>query len=326
MASPFIDSVRDTIRAKYYSIRTERTYLLWIRRFIRFHDYKHPKDMDERHIRDFLNDLALNQNVAPNTQKTALNAIAFMYNQVLKREPMDFSDFHRATAPKKLPVILTAAELQRLFRYLDGDSLLMASLMYGSGLRVMEVVRLRVQDIDLNQLTIYVRDGKGRKSRITTLAPELSDRLATRLEYVKACLAEDKQSSEWAGVYLPFALEKKYPNAPFELGWQYLFPTRNRTKDPRSGKIRRHHTHERTVQKAVNIAIRKAEIYKPASCHTLRHSFATHLLQSGADIRTVQEQLGHSDIRTTEIYTHVLNRGGRLVYSPLSQLLNSSPT
>ncbi len=323
MASPFIQQVRNTIRARNYSIRTEQTYAHWIIAFIRFHQYQHPNNMGEQHIRQYLEHLAIHKRVSPNTQKTALNAIVFLFRQCLNREPGDFSDFHRASGPKKLPTVLTEEEIKCLFDQLRDVFFLGAALMYGSGLRVMETVRLRYQDIDIDKLTVLVREGKGRKSRITTLAPELVEPLTLQRNHIATLLEKDRATPHWDGVYLPYALERKYPNAPFELGWQYLFPAAQFSRDPRSDKVRRHHIGEQSLQRAIKAALRQANIQKPASCHSLRHSFATHLLEKGADIRTIQEQLGHSDIRTTEIYTHVLNRGGRAVVSPFSRMLRS---
>lgn len=317
MASPFLDGVRKVIRGKYYSIKTEQTYLYWIVGYIRFHGNEHPSKLGELHIRDYLTHLAVNGNVAASTQKTALNALVFLYRQVLNREVGDFSDFYRARAPKKLPTVLTGSEVQTIFDHLSGVHLVCAGLMYGSGLRIMETVRLRVHDIDTDKLTVLVREGKGKKSRIVTLSPDLVPALIKQIDLVRSLFERDRLDRQWDGVCLPYALEKKYPSAPFELSWQYLFPADAFSVDPRSGKRRRHHVGEQSVQRAVKKAVRSAGIQKPVSCHTLRHSFATHLLQSGADIRTVQEQLGHSDLRTTEIYTHVLNRGGRAVQSPL---------
>lgn len=318
MKSPFLKELQQAIRLKHYSIKTEHTYLYWANAFVRFHRFTNRGEMGSPdHIRQFLNDLALNHNVSPNTQKTALNALVFMYRHVLKQEPGDFSDFNKAKGPEKLPVVLTHAEVARLFDSLAGPMRLAAGLMYGSGLRVMEVARLRVQDVDMDRLSIYVRDGKGRKSRITTLAPALCDALRAQIARVKGLWLEDKTNDQWSGVYLPYALERKYPSAPFEFGWQYLFPADQWSTDPRSGKQRRHHVVESVPQRAIKRAVRAAGITKPATCHSLRHSFATHLLERGADIRTVQTQLGHADVKTTEIYTHVINRGGQGVISPL---------
>ncbi|WP_188149657.1 integron integrase [Teredinibacter waterburyi] len=321
MNSLFLQQVRLVIRTKYLSYKTEQTYIYWITRFIRHHNYQHPESLEEAHVRDFLSYLALTENVAPNTQKVALNALVFLYRHVLQRPPMEFDDFYRAKTAPKLPVVLTPSELRGLFSLITGVYKLCACLMYGSGLRVMEVSRLRVQDVDLTTLSLTVREGKGRKSRVVTLAPELMPYLKRRIEIVRAYHQEDLATPGWEGVYLPFALAKKYPSAPKELGWQYLFPAKKQSLDPRTGLLRRHHIGEQAIQRAVKKAVRASGILKPASCHTLRHSFATHMLQKGADIRTVQEQLGHSDIRTTEIYTHVLRRNGHVVYSPLSDLM-----
>ena len=320
MGSPFLQSVRTVMRKRYYAKRTEETYITWITAFIRFHKLAHPKDMGAPEVIAFLDHLALRKHVAPNTQRVALNAIVFLYKHVIGRDLGDFDHFARSKTPQKLPVVLNDIELRNLFSHLKHPYLLAATIMYGSGLRVMETARLRVSDIDLDRLTIRVRDGKGHKSRFTTLSQDITGLLESQIDYVRTLYARDKQRP-WDGVYLPYALEKKYPNAPFELGWQYLFPARDHSEDPRSGKIRRHHISEKSIQRAMKHAVRLSNIIKPASCHSLRHSFATHLLESGADIRTVQEQLGHSDIRTTEIYTHVLNRGGRAVRSPLRDLL-----
>ena len=320
MSSPFIDSIRCEIRVRHYSIRTEQTYLYWIRYFIRFHKMRHPKDMGDVEIKSFLTYLAVQQNVAANTQKVALNALVFMYRQVLKREAIELSDFSKSTKNRKLPVVLTRAEISVLFSYLTPFYRLCAMLMYGSGLRVMEVARLRYHDVDMEKLSLYVRTAKGSKQRITTLAEATLPALKIQLNTAANLHQQDAMETNWAGVWLPNALDRKYPNAPFELGWQYLFPAEQMSTDPRSGKFRRHHIHERSLQHAIKIALRKANITKPASCHTLRHSFATHLLERGADIRTVQEQLGHTDVRTTEIYTHVIKRGGHGVISPLGDL------
>lgn len=319
MKSPFLKSVRDIIRAKHYSIKTEHTYLYWIYWFIRFNGMEHPANCDEKDIRRYLDYLAIERNVAPATQKVALNSIVFMYRHVLGVEPGDFSQYHKATGPKKLPVVLSREEVRDLLNRLQGPSFLCAALMYGSGLRVMESVRLRVADADIERLTLRIREGKGRKSRLVTLARELIPHIELHLQTVKLMYEQD-QLRNWDGVYLPYALARKYPNAPFEWGWQYLFPATKHTIDPRSGKKRRHHVTEQTIQRAVKAAVRASNITKPASCHSLRHSFATHLLENGSDIRTVQEQMGHADVRTTEIYTHVLDRGGHAVLSPLSNI------
>ena len=324
MKSEFLKSVSNEIRKRHYSIKTEHTYPHWITCFIRHHNLQHPGTMGADEIREFLDSLALQKDVAPNTQKVALNAIVFMYRNVLNQDPGDFSDYHKASGPTKIPVVFTRDEIRRLMATLTDISFLAAGLMYGSGLRVMETVRLRVSDIELDRLTVLVRDGKGRKSRMTTLASDLVPHIELHLKYVESLFLKDKQlaaTGRWDGVYLPHALDRKYPSAPFEWGWQYLFPASHHSTDPRSGKRRRHHLSEQTIQRSVKSAIRTVNITKPASCHSFRHSFATHLLENGADIRTVQEQLGHSDVKTTEIYTHVLNRGGSAVRSPMTDLL-----
>tara|TARA_R100000687_G_scaffold83043_1_gene84408 strand:+ start:212 stop:1228 length:1017 start_codon:yes stop_codon:yes gene_type:complete len=320
MPSPFIESVRTHIRARNYSRRTEKTYIYWIVYYIRFHRMAHPETLGDQDIVRFLEFLAVQRNVTPATQKTALNALMFLYKQVLKREGICLPEFVRASKEKKLPVVLTRPEVRSLLDKLQGEYRLCAELMYGSGLRLMEVCRLRVKDIDLDKLSIFVREGKGRKQRVTTLAESTVPALKRQLSQARIYWEEDRLAVPWDGVSLPFALERKLPRAPFEYAWQYLLSSPRRSEDPRSGKVRRHHIYDQSVQRAVRRAVIAAEIHKPASCHTLRHSFATHLLERGADIRTVQEQLGHSDVRTTEIYTHVLNRGGRAVISPLHDL------
>ena len=326
MSSEFIRSLREHLRARNYSKRTEKTYVHWALRFIRFHDHKHPSSLNSEHVVVFLEHLAIERNVSPSTQKTALNALVYMYTRYLSMELSDLGDFTRSTKAKRLPVVLSKSEVRSLFLQMQGQHLLCAQLMYGSGLRLMEACRLRYKDIDLERLSIFVRDGKGRKQRVTTLSESCVAALQNQLSLVTHYWQEDKLASEWDGVYLPYALSRKYPAAPFELAWQYLFPAGMRSSDERNRNerevplIRRHHIGDQSVQKAVKAAVRKSGINKQASCHTLRHSFATHLLERGADIRTVQEQLGHADVRTTEIYTHVLNRGGRAVISPLNDL------
>lgn len=317
--SPFLQSVREAIRVRHYSIRTEQAYLGWIKRFILFHGKRHPSELGESEVTAFLTHLAVVGNVASSTQNQALNALVFLYKVVLERELVGISAV-RAKQPQKVPVVLTQAEVARLLRALDGMQWLAACLMYGSGLRLMESMRLRVQDIDFPHKAIIVRDGKGAKDRVVTLADELVIPLQRHLQTVRNVHEKDL-SDGYGAVYLPHALARKYPNAAVQWGWQYVFPAASRSIDPRSGVERRHHLGEQAVQRAVKIAVRKAGIEKRASCHTLRHSFATHLLERGMDIRTVQEQLGHKDIRTTQIYTHVLNRGGLAVVSPLGAVL-----
>ena len=312
-----LDQIRNAVRSRHYSIRTERTYIYWIRQFIRFHSMRHPEELGEIEVAVFLSHLAVRRNVAPNTQRTALNALIFLYTQVLGRTQFSVTGYRFAQKPRKLPVVLTREELTAVFEALNGAPRICAQLMYGSGLRVMEVVRLRVHDIDFDHLSLLLRDGKGSRQRITTLAEKVVPALRQQLAQTRIYYEEDLGVEGWAGVYLPYALARKTANAPKDWGWQYVFAARDRSIDPNSDLLRRHHIAERTVQRAFTNALRKAGIDKPASCHSLRHSFATHLLERGADIRTVQEQLGHSDVRTTEIYTHVIKRGGRGVLSPL---------
>jgi len=318
--SPFLQRVRAAIRVRHYSIRTEKAYVRWIVRFIRFHRYRHPEDMAEPEVVAFLSYLATQRNVAAATQNQAFNALVFLYKAVLDRPLGDLGGLVRAKQPQRLPTVLTAEEVGRVLRCLDGHHWLPACLMYGSGLRLMESMRLRVKDLDFDHRAIVVRSGKGSKDRVVTLPDELIIPLKRHLQAVR--LIHEKDLADGYGeVFLPHALARKYPSAGYEWGWQYVFPSGRRSEDPHSDVVRRHHVDPGAVQKAVRQAVRRAGIEKPASCHTLRHSFATHLLERGMDIRTVQEQLGHSDIRTTQIYTHVLNRGGSAVLSPLGSVL-----
>lgn len=320
--SPFLEKVRQLLRVQHYAFRTEQVYIAWIRRFILFHNKRHPSKMGEQEVVAFLTHLAVNRHVSPATQGQALNALVFLYSKVLDRPLQKMDGFVRSKKQPKIPVVLTTVEVVKMLSFMQGTHWLIACLLYGSGLRLMECMRLRVQDINLDRLSISVINGKGGKNRIVTLARELCVPLSRHLEGVKTI--HDRDLAEGFGrVYLPYALDKKYPNANREWGWQYIFPATRRSIDPRSGIERRHHLDETTVQKAVKIAVRKAGINRPASCHSLRHSFATHLLERGADIRTVQEQLGHSDIRTTEIYTHVIGRGGNAVISPLETIFGT---
>lgn len=311
-----LDQVREAIRVRHYSIRTEQAYVGWIKRFIFFHGKRHPGDMGKAEISAFLSHLAVKGKVAASTQNQALNAILFLYREVLKRDVGWLDEVERAKKPSRLPVVFTPSEARKILALLPKDKWVMASLLYGSGLRLMECVRLRVKDVDFHYRQITVRDDKGRKDRVTVLPKKLVEPLQVQLETVKTLHQQDLKEG-YGAVYLPYALEKKYPNANREFGWQYVFPASKRAIDPRSGVERRHHLSETALQQAVKNAIRKAEINKPGSCHTFRHSFATHLLENGYDIRTIQELLGHKDVNTTMIYTHVLERGGRGVRSPL---------
>ncbi len=321
-SSPFLCSVSDAIRVRHYSRSTEKTYIGWVKRFIYFHNKRHPRDMGAQEVAVFLTHLAVNRNVAPSTQNQAFNALMFLYRAVLDRPIEGLAGVARAKTRQKIPVVLTHDEVRGVLQGLDGIYWLAACLMYGSGLRLMECLRLRVMNLDFLQRAIYVRSGKGGKDRVVTLSDELIVPLQRHLANRRQ--VHDKDLADGFGsVYLPYALARKYPNAPTEWGWQYVFPSSRRSVDPRSGVERRHHFDEKAIQRAIKQAIRKAGIHKAASCHTLRHSFATHLLQRGADIRTVQEQLGHKDVRTTQIYTHVLNRGGSAVLSPLGTVLSA---
>ena len=322
-SSPFLSSISDYMSVRRYSKRTIQTYLYWIRCFIVFHKKKHPEGMGSLEVEQFLTYLAVSRKVSVSTQKIALNALAFLYNRVLEQPLGELGDFNRARTSTKLPVVLTRSEIGQLLGNLQGISLLLASLLYGSGLRRNEATRLRVKDVDFDYHQLQIWNGKGNHHRLTTLAPELVYRLQCQIERVRIYLQEDSQLPQFAGVWMPGALARKYHEASRTLGWQYLFPSPRLSIDPASGELRRHHIHEANINRALKRAAKLSGIEKQVSSHTLRHSFATHLLESGADIRTVQEQLGHQDVKTTEIYTHVLKRGARGVRSPLSDLNNA---
>jgi integron integrase len=311
-----LEQVRDVIRIKHYSIRTEQAYLQWIRRYILFHGKRHPSELGSEHLSTFLSHLAVRGNVAASTQNQALNAILFLYREVLKHKLPSVEGVQRAKRPQHLPVVLTRAEIKRVLAQLEGTVWLMAALTYGGGLRLLECLRLRVKDLDFDRCEMTIRDGKGQKDRVTMLPRTLIEPLRTHLSRVRLLHERDLEEG-YGRVYLPFALDRKYPNADRDWAWQYVFPASRRSIDPRARIGRRHHASTDVLQRAIKNAVRAAGIVKPASVHTLRHSFATHLLESGYDIRTVQELLGHSDVKTTMIYTHVLNRGGRGVLSPL---------
>lgn len=311
-----LEQVRDVIRRKHFSFRTEQTYLDWIRRFILFHGKRHPNEMAEGEVTEYLTYLARERKVAASTQNQALSALLFLYKEVLQREIGWLDQVERVKRPARLPVVLTKDEVHKIFAHLRGRHRLMAGLLYGSGLRLMECVRLRVKDVDFGYAQVVVRDGKGAKDRVTMLPVNLAQALERHLQKVQA-QHEDDVEGGLGSVYLPTALERKYPNAQKEWSWQYIFPSSRISMDPRSQEKRRHHVEESSLQLAVKQAVRASGISKPATCHSLRHSFATHLLENGYDIRTVQELLGHKDVSTTMIYTHVLNKPGLGVKSPL---------
>ena len=311
-----MDQVRDALRSRHYSHRTEQAYCLWVRRFIVFHGVRHPAEMGEVEINAFLTHLAVEEHVSASTQTQALSALLFLYRHVIGREVGDLGGVIRARKPRRLPVVMTRAEARAVLAEMEGDTWLMASLLYGSGLRLMECLRLRVQDIDVARGEITVRDGKGGKDRVTMLAESLKAPLAQQLRRAKA-VHEHDLADGWGRVLLPDALARKYPNAAAEWRWQWVFPQQRRWRNAATGEQGRHHVHETILQRAVKEAARRAGVAKHVGPHTFRHSFATHLLEAGYDIRTIQELLGHKDVTTTMIYTHVLNKGGHGVRSPL---------
>jgi integron integrase len=314
-----LDRVRQAIRARHYSRSTEKAYVAWIRRFILFHGKRHPAEMGEREIAQFLTSLASRARVSASTQNQALAALLFLYRNVLDRELDLLQGVVRAKERLRLPVVLSRREVAAVLSRLRGTVRLMASLMYGSGLRLMECCRLRLKDLDLPRREIVVRDGKGRKDRVTVVPEKLVKPLAEHLKRVQLQYREDVLQG--AGyVELPYALARKYPNAAREWVWQWVFPATSHYRDGETGRLRRHHLHQSVVQRAVKEAVRASGITKPASCHSFRHAFATHMLENGYDIRTIQDLLGHKELNTTMIYTHVLNRGGRGVRSPLDPL------
>ncbi len=315
-----LDQAREQIRLRHYSIRTEESYLGWMRRFIRFHQFRHPMDLGPGEVEAFLSSLAMEGNVASATQAQALSALLFMYRIVIGVDMPWLDEIVRARRPKRLPTVLTEDEVRRLLSRLDDEMWLVASVLYGGGLRLMEAMRLRVKDIDLERHAITIHSGKGDKDRNTVLPDSLVTALRAQIARVREQHNLDMAAGV-ANVYLPHGLSRKFPHARKELAWQYIFPAEKLAKDPRGGAIRRHHIDEKRVQRAIKRAAKEAGIEKHVTPHTLRHSFATHLLERGTDIRTIQELLGHSDISTTMIYTHVVGRiGGRGVLSPLDRL------
>ncbi|SFG91800.1 integron integrase [Duganella sp. CF458] len=313
-----LDQVRAVIRTLHYSIRTEQAYVDWARRFILFHNKRHPQEMGKEEIESFLTHLAVEGRVSASTQSQAKAALLFLYQRVLKMDVDWLKDVVAAKQPQRMPTVLTVDEVRTVLSRMEGLPWLVASILYGSGLRVLEACRLRVLDVDFGARQILVRNGKGAKDRVTMLPDMLTDPLKSHLELVRLQHQRDLEQGH-GRVFLPFALDRKYQDAPTEWKWQYVFPANRFSTDPRSGEVRRHHMEEQMIQRAVKQAARDAGIPKKVTPHTLRHSFATDLLKSGYDIRTVQELLGHKDVRTTMIYTHVLNRGGRGVISPLDR-------
>lgn len=313
-----LDRVSEIMRVMHYSIRTEEAYTQWIRRYILFHNKRHPREMGMTEIEAFLTDIAVNGKVAPSTQNQAFNALIFLYRKVLQL-PLPESKINALRAEPKvnLPVVLTKEEVRRVILLMTGENRLIAKLLYGTGMRLLECLRLRTQDVNFEMKEILVHDGKGNKDRLAILPESLESSLRNQLARVKIIHDQDLKNG-YGEVYLPYALDRKYPNAAKEFRWQFVFPASKLSKDPRSGVVRRHHLHESTVQQAVRAAVLKAKINKKATCHTLRHSFATHLLMQGYDIRTIQELLGHNDVSTTMIYTHVLRQmGAPRIRSPL---------
>lgn len=313
-----LDQVRSRCRRLNYSVRTERAYTGWIRRFVLANGKRHPRELGANEVENFLTDLAVRGNVAASTQNQALSALLFLYREVLGLDLPWMEGVTRAKRPQRLPVVLSRAEVERLLAMIDGEVWLMAALLYGSGMRLMECMRLRIKDVDFERRQITVRDGKGAKDRQVPLPDSVRDRLKTVVERVRILHAHDVLEG-YGTVWLPHALSRKYPNAEREFAWQYVFPARSRSVDPRSGASRRHHVDEAVLQRAIKLARTRAGIDKPVTPHVLRHSFATHLLEFGADLRTIQALLGHKDVATTQIYTHVLSRGAGGVLSPLDR-------
>jgi integron integrase len=317
--SQFLDRVREVIRSHHFSYSTEKTYINWIYRYIIFHNKRHPKELGGEEIADFLTNLVVERKVSASTQNQALNALVFLYKRVLKIQLENF-EFEHSRIGKRIPVVLSREEIRKVISNLHGEFQLMTSVLYGGGLRLSECLNLRVADIDFELNEIMVRGGKGDNDRRTILPGLLVPQLSRQIEKARLRLEENMLLKGFRGASMPEALERKYPNAPRELIWQYIFPARKPALDPRSGTLRQHYRHESFLQKEVKKAVRESQITKKATCHTFRHSFATHLLEDGYDIRTVQELLGHKDVRSTMIYTHVLNRNKFNVQSPLDVL------
>ncbi len=319
-ASPFIEALSRHMLAHHYGKRTVDSYLYWIHFYIRFHQKRHPKELGTDEVMSFLSYLANDRHVSVATQKIALNALAYLYNKYLNKPLGELGAFNKATRQRKLPTVLSRVEVAAVLKRLSGSTWLLAAMLYGSGLRRIEAVRLRVNSIDFDHSSVRVWSGKGGKHRIVTIAPELFPHLLNQIQRVKLLLKEDAANPDYCGVWLPNALALKYPGANRSVNWQYLFPATCLSEEAGTRNVRRHHIDESSINKLLKRAAAEVGIMKDVTSHTLRHSFATHLLEAGADIRTVQEQLGHSDVKTTEIYTHVLKRGARGVRSPFSDL------
>lgn len=319
MGEKLLDRMRRVLRTGHYSYRTEQAYVHWVRRYIRFHRLRHPREMGKRHVEAFLTHLAVDRNVAPSTQNLALNSILFLYQRVLELELPWLDNVVRARRKTNLPVVLDRSEIRAILAVLPAPHDQIVGLLYGSGLRVSEALRLRIKDVDFQRRELLVRDGKGAKDRVTVLAESSLPAMKVQVDKALAVAGIDRAQGR-GGVHLPHALNRKYPNARFEPPWQWVFPARSLSTDPRSGLLRRHHLLAQSVQRAVKKAAQRAALHKRVTCHAFRHSFATHLLEAGADIRTIQQLLGHSDVRTTMIYTHVINRGGLGARSPMDAM------
>ncbi|MFA5876438.1 MAG: integron integrase [Candidatus Margulisiibacteriota bacterium] len=314
--------LREALRSRHYSRKTEQTYCYWVKRFIRFHGKRHPDEMAEEEVNAFLSHLAVNEKVSASTQNQALCALLFLYRYVIGRRIGELGEVVRARKPKRLPVVMTRDEVAAVLSRLNGESWLKASFMYGAGLRLMECLRLRVQDVDFRANQILVRDGKGNKDRVVMLPRAVKKPMLEHLRSVRDVHKRDLADG-FGRVVMPYALDRKYPHAAADWRWQFVFPQKHRWRNASTGQQGRHHVDESLVQRVVAEAVRSAGLTKRASCHTFRHSFATHLLENGYDIRTIQELLGHKDVKTTMIYTHVLNQGGKGVQSPIDKLLSA---
>ena len=322
MASKLLEQLRGAIRARNYSIRTEQAYVGWVVRFIRFHGTRHPAEMGDAEVVAFLTHLAVNREVSASTQNQALSALLFLYANVICRPIGDITQSVRAKRPRKLPTVLSREEVRAILAELEGIHKLVGAVLYGSGLRLLEALRLRVKDVDFEYQSLHIHDAKGAKDRIVTFPKSLHEPFRIQLEQVRLLHAGDLARG-LGEVYMPPALARKFKSAARSWPWQYVWPSSRVSADPRSGVVRRHHLYKTTFQKAMTRAVKRANIARPASAHTLRHSFATHALENGIDIRTVQQQMGHASLETTEIYTHVLKRGGQAVRSPLEDIYPS---